>query len=136
MSDALAPEFAAFNRWLAAGELRLPYCDACRRHHWYPMPRCPHCRAAVTTWRAVGGRARLYSWTEVSHRFDPRYQGPLPYVVALVEFDDAPGVRLVSNLVDTPRERLVVDLPLVADFRAACETPPRVLFRAALTRSE
>lgn len=129
MSAALAPEFAAFRRWLAAGELRLPWCPDCARWHWYPMPRCPHCRGTALAWRAVRGPARLYSWTEITHRFDPRYAGPLPYLVALVELDEAPGIRLVTNLVDVDAAALTVDLPLEADFRAARDDPPRLLFR-------
>lgn len=116
--DALAAEFDAHFEHLAAGRLCFPYCGNCQRFHWYPMPLCPHCRAADWQWRAVSAIGRLYSWTEIHHAFDARYGGPLPYLVALIEFAEAPGIRLVANLVGSPAASLTVGQPVAADFSA------------------
>jgi uncharacterized OB-fold protein len=102
MNDILTatfpPEFLPHFDGLARGRIELPHCTDCKRFHWYPMPHCPHCQSRAIEWKAVAGDARLYSWTVVRHAFHPSLRDELPYVVALVTFDDAPGIRLVTNL--------------------------------------
>ena len=123
------PEFEPHFTHLAAGQLRFPYCVACARFHWYPMPLCPHCQSAELQWREVATRGTLYSWTEIHHGFDVRYAGPLPYIVALIEFADAPGVRLVSNIVGVAADMLTIGMHLVADFRPGAHGQAQVRFR-------
>ena len=68
-------------------------------------------------WESVSPLGSLYSWTEVHHRFDP--SGEVPYVVALVEFKDAPGVRLITNLIDVGGVgdlALSIDMPVEPCF--------------------
>ena len=127
--DAANPEFEPHFTQLAAGRLCFPYCVACARFHWYPMPLCPHCQSVGLAWRQVAGRGTLYSWTEIHHAFDVRYSGPLPYIVALIEFGDAPGVRLIGNIVDVAADTLVLNMPLGALFGQDAEGQPRVTFR-------
>ncbi len=123
------PEFEPHFSHLAAGRLCFPYCMKCARFHWYPMPLCPHCQSADLAWREVAGRGTLYSWTEIHHAFDARYTGPLPYIVALIDFADAPGVRLVSNIVDVAAETLTINMPVGAHFGHAADGKPQVTFR-------
>jgi hypothetical protein len=40
----------------------------------------------------------------------------VPYVVALVTLDDAPGVRLVSNLVDVAPDDVAIGMPVEVVF--------------------
>lgn len=104
-------EFSPFFLHVAKGELAFPYCDSCNRFHWYPMKRCPHCQSAAIRWQAVKGVGRLYSWTEVRHQFGDH---PTPYIVGIVEFDDAPGLRMVTNIVGVSPAELQIDLPVRA----------------------
>ena len=125
------PQFAPHFAHLAAGRLCFPYCAACARFHWYPMPLCPHCQSAGFEWRQVTGRGTLYSWTEIHHAFDVRYDGPLPYIVALIDFADAPGVRLVSNIVGAAADTLKLDMTVAAHFSHDAHGHPQVTFRPA-----
>lgn len=122
-------QFAPHFVHLAHGQLCFPYCPACARFHWYPMPLCPHCQGAGIEWRQVAPRGTLFSWTEIHHAFDARYAGPLPYIVALIDFADAPGVRLVSNIVGTAAHTLVLNMPLTAHFAHDAHGQPQVTFR-------
>ena len=70
------------------------------------MPRCPHCRGHDITWRPIAGRAEIFSFTHVLHPFDKSRAHTLPYVVALVIFADAPGIRLITNIVDARLGRI------------------------------
>jgi uncharacterized protein len=104
---ASLPEFSPFFEHARQGQLCFPKCGSCGRFHWYPMPRCPHCRSAGWRWQPVSTAGEIHSFTIVRHAFDQSRRDALPYIVALVTFADAPGIRLVTNIVDadasTPR---------------------------------
>jgi uncharacterized OB-fold protein len=79
------------------GELRLWRCQTCG--HWIhpPSVRCPMCLSKELAVEPVSGRAVLHTYT-VNHQpwlpgFDP------PYIVAIVELVEQPGLRLTTNLV-------------------------------------
>jgi len=80
----------------ARGELAILRCTACRRWVHYPRPRCPGCGATTLEPERVSGRGTVHSFT-VTHFPVPGFEPP--FAVVLVDLDDAPGVRLVSNLV-------------------------------------
>ena len=66
--------------------------------HVLHLPRayCATCDTFDVTWRPVAGRGTVHTWTVVEHAVDPAF--PAPYTVVLVELDDPPGVRFVSDL--------------------------------------
>ncbi len=79
------------------GELVFLHCAACQRIQHPPQPICAYCRSHELVPRAVSGRARLATFT-VNHQV--WMPGPeLPYVVAIVELEEDPTVRLTTNLV-------------------------------------
>jgi len=121
------PEFDGFFAALGHRALAFPCCAACGRFHWYPMKRCPHCGSGDIGWQEVGGEGEVFSWTAVRHAFDPAYADRLPYVVALVEFADAPGVRLVTNVAADPAA-LRIGMKVRPAF-AAGDAPDAVAFR-------
>ena len=131
-AEGVADEFRPYFDALARGILAFPRCGDCGRFHWYPMKLCPFCHRAGIGWVAVSGVASLFSWTIVRHDFDPaaieRYGLRAPYIVALLEFADAPGVRLISNLVEADPDALAIGMAVQALFPAH---DGRVLFRPA-----
>lgn len=97
---------------LSAGKLAFPFCEECGRWHWYPMPLCPHCRSSRLSWRPVSGTGEIWSWTVVRHAFDASHRDKLPYVVALVCFEEAPGIRLVANVEAASPDELRIGMPV------------------------
>mgnify|MGYP003332255707 CR=1 FL=1 len=85
-SDANRPFWAG----CAAGELRLKCCKACGRHQAPTRAAC-HCGGLAFDWVTVSGKATLFSYTVLHRAPDPAFKDELPYVVAIVEFDDADG---------------------------------------------
>jgi len=124
-------EFQPFWAALKQGRIAFPRCRDCGKFHWYPMKRCPHCRSSAIEWQAVSGEGTLYSFTVVRYPFSPEFRDKLPYVVALVEFADAPGVRLITNLIDTPLEDIRIGMTVQPIFPQGDEATPQVPFRAA-----
>jgi len=105
--------------WAAAarGELALPRCDACRRWRWYPDATCRFCGSASSTWTAVRGRGRLFSWSVVRRAFIPQLAADVPYVAGLVAIEEDPAVRIVTRIVDCEPAVLRIDLPVRLVFR-------------------
>lgn len=90
----------------AAGELVIRQCTNCGLLMHPPSPICLRCRGRAVVAFAVSGRGRVHSFT-VS-----RYQWVAglvpPYVVALVELEEQPGLFILTNIID-------VDPGLVAE---------------------
>jgi uncharacterized OB-fold protein len=98
----LNSENRAFWTGGAQGELRLLYCNDCYRYIHPPRPICRHCLSDNVTPKAVAG-------TGIVETFSVNYQAwypglEVPFVVARISIDGAPGVRLMSNIVGCPVE--------------------------------
>jgi uncharacterized OB-fold protein len=115
----------------ARQELAFQRCTECGAFRNPPVPVCHRCRSASYEYAPIAGRGTVYSFTVVTHALAPTLAPYVPYNVALIEFDDAPGVRLVSNVVDAAPEELVVGMPVELQWEVtgAGATLPR--FRKA-----
>jgi uncharacterized OB-fold protein len=115
--------------WQAAAEHRLVVqtCAACATPRHPPGPMCPHCRSTDARWQELPGTGTVYSYTVVHQAFLPALAAHLPYIVAVLELDGAPGVRFISNLVDVDANGVHVGLrvELVWDDIAAGYAVPR-----------
>jgi hypothetical protein len=101
-----------FWAWCARRELRFQRCDGCGRFRQPPRPGCPHCASPASTWVRVAGRGRLFTYTIVHHAALPSLASRVPYNVSTVELDDAPGVRLITNVLDIAPADLSIGMPL------------------------
>jgi uncharacterized OB-fold protein len=97
------------------------------------MPGCPHCGSAEVAWVRVAGIGRVFSYTVIHHASVPALQEHLPYNVVLVEFDDAPGVRLITNLVDSSHDSIEIGMQVELAWEEA--TPGVVLPRVRPRRT-
>jgi uncharacterized OB-fold protein len=113
----------------AAHTLRVPRCSDCGRFRWPPGPFCPGCQSQWVEWVAPG-RARIYSFTLVPEPATEAGQAPRVLAPALVEFDDAPGVRLIASIVDAPIDRIAIGAALEVGWIAAADATVPV-FRLA-----
>jgi uncharacterized OB-fold protein len=140
LPDVDDPLTAPFFEGAAAGELRIPRCDACATWVWYPEERCHSCGGGEMTWQPTSGLGRLFSWAVVRRAFLPAFDDLVPFVTGLVALDDAPQVRIVTRVVDCDPEALAADEPVEVVFRAiAFPTVPAAsvvvpLFRPVGTR--
>jgi uncharacterized OB-fold protein len=113
----LLPEITDVNRtyWdgLNQGELRLQSCAKCDTLRYPDAPLCPNCLADEHIWKALSGRATLWSWIIMHQRYFDAFDALRPYLVAYVKL--AEGPFMVSALVDPP-DKLKVDMPLQVEF--------------------
>ena len=100
----LTPENQHYWKGGARGELCFLRCGACLSYVHPPAPLCPDCLSRELTPAAVSGRARLLTWTVNHHPWIPGFDPP--YVIAIVEIEEQPGLRITTNLVNATPEEL------------------------------
>lgn len=98
MPDLNEAEHAVFWEGTARGLLHIRHCAECGRDQWPPRLGCVVCGSDRLGWKPVRGSGTVFSWTVVHRSLTPGFDPP--YTVVLVELDEAPGVRLIGNLVD------------------------------------
>jgi uncharacterized OB-fold protein len=96
----LNSENRAFWTGGAQGELRLMYCEDCGGYIHPPRPVCRHCLSDKVTPKAVAGTGVIETFTVNYQAWYPGLE--VPFVVARVSIDGAPGVRLTTNIVGCP----------------------------------
>jgi hypothetical protein len=98
----------------AAGELRFLRCRACGTFVHPPAPLCPACLSRDLAPEAVSGRATVVTFT-LNHQ--PWVPGPdHPYAIAIVEIEEQPGLRLMTNVVNCPPESVRIGMPVRVVF--------------------
>jgi uncharacterized OB-fold protein len=112
------------------GELVFQRCMACTRFQYPPSVVCENCQSRQLCPTAVAGRGSLYALTVMHQSFLPVFVDEIPYVLVLVDIHEAPGVRMLSTLVDTDPASLSIGdtLEVVYDRRDDLAVP---LFRKA-----
>ncbi len=111
---------------LAQSELRIQRCDACSRAVFYPRSICPHCHADQLSWIVASGRGTIYSYT-VAHQAFGMFADETPFIVAIIELEE--GVRMMSRIIDAPRERVAIGLPVQVTFETVGENITLPYFR-------
>lgn len=117
------------------GEIRFPKCRICQRFHWYPCVLCPFCHSPEIEWQALTSQPKLFSWTCVRRPLGSLFAIRGPYIVALVEFDEAPHLRLVSNIVDCLPEDIYIGMPLEVVFQQVNDKLTIPLFKPRKEKS-
>jgi uncharacterized protein len=102
----MLPQLDSSNRffWTAGedGILRLLQCQSCDGFIHPPRPVCPHCLSEDLAPADMAGTAVVDSYTINRQKWDPRME--VPFVIARVAIDGAPGVILTTNIVNCPVE--------------------------------
>ena len=126
---------APFWNGLRDNRVMVQHCTACGTFQHGPEWICHHCHAFDPPFEAVAPRARIYSWERAWHPVHACLNGHGPYVVVVVELRDAPGVRMLGNLLGDP----MAEVPIGAEVEGVFEhhadaKPPFTLLQWRLVR--
>lgn len=97
-----------------SGRLMLQRCRGCNYYVHPPGPICPQCLSRDLEFVAASGKGRVVSFTVNHQPWNPTME--TPYVIALVELAEQPGLRLMTNIVGCPPETVTFDLPVRVTF--------------------
>jgi uncharacterized OB-fold protein len=100
---------------LEQDELRVQECRRCGTRQ-LPEWICHRCLGFDLAWVPVRPTGTIYSWERVWNPSHPAVAPSLPYLVVLVQLDDAPEVRMVGNLLGDPMQAVPIDGPATAVF--------------------
>ena len=103
--------------WQAAKEERLvaAQCECCATFRMPPTPYCPNCQSQTTKWPQLSGRGSIYSFAVCDRSPYPGVED-FTYIPVVVELDDAPGIRLVSNLIGVTPHEVFIGMPISVAF--------------------
>jgi uncharacterized OB-fold protein len=97
------------------GELRIVRCNDCGYYIHPPSPRCPQCLSENVEPSPVSGRGRVYTYTVNERAWFPGLE--VPYVIAIVQLDEQPDLRLMTNIVGCSADQVAIDMPVRVEFR-------------------
>jgi uncharacterized OB-fold protein len=124
----LTPENKAFWQGGAEGHLLIYRCQACARWFHPPAPICPKCSSRKVGPEPVSGLGKVHSFTINYQAWAPDVANP--YVVAIVELDEQPGLRFLSNIIGCPPEEVATECRVKVTF-LQCEDVWLPLFEKA-----
>lgn len=103
---------------IAEKQVRIQRCNTCSQAVFYPRSICPHCFSDQLSWIVASGKGTIYSYT-VAHQAFGSFANEVPFVIAIVELEE--GVRMMTRILDAPRERVVVGAPVSVTFESIAE---------------
>lgn len=100
------------------GTLLITRCRSCGYYSHPPGIACPRCLGEELVPEPVSGRGTLYSWVVARQAFSTAFLDELPYILAIVELEEQPGLRVLTNIVGVPStgEGLEIDMPVEVSF--------------------
>ncbi|RKR26118.1 putative OB-fold protein [Acidovorax sp. 93] len=110
----ITSDSSAFWQGGESGRLMIHRCSTCRRFFHPPAPICPFCGSLDVAPQATSGRGRIATYTINHQAWKPELA--TPYVVAIVELDDQPGLRLLSNVVELVPDQVRIGMPVHVTF--------------------
>ena len=119
----LAPFFAAARE----GKLVVQRCVACGHRRFPPRDICSQCLGRKAEWVASSGRGTIVSFNVMHQVYHPGFASEAPYAVVLIELEE--GGRMISNLVDCPRDRVAIGAPVAVTFEALSDEVTLPKFR-------
>ena len=102
--------------WTAGrdGVLRFLRCQDDGYYIHPPTPVCPRCLSRNLAPEEVSGRATVATYTINYQPGLPGYDPP--YIIAIVEIEEQPSVRLMTNIVDCGIDQVRVGMPVEVRF--------------------
>lgn len=137
LPDALAqlhPDRWTAPFWENARQERLmvPRCGTCGAARMPPGPVCSACGPAEIAWQPCTGDAVVHTFTVARQAFHPALEASVPYVIAIVQLEDHPDIRLPTNIVEVEIEAVHVGMPVTVTWSVHPDgTVPRFRPRAA-----
>lgn len=131
---------AGFWEGVAGHRLLIQRCASCARLRFPWLPGCGGCGSAEWDTVEAEGSGTVYSYVVMHHPRFPAFggadEGPDgagpdggPYAVGLIEL--AEGVRMVSNVIGVPYDKVRIGMPVRLEFMRADEELELPVFRVA-----
>ncbi len=117
LGDFLLPTLTPRNTpFFTAGTIQIQFCRDCQHAQHPPDDVCYACRSRDLEFRACPGTGRVESCVRVHHPIHPKLADLVPYVVAIISVDGAPGCNVPGNVVGCSPDEVEIGQPVRAVF--------------------
>jgi len=98
------PDDVSKGFWDACNEGRLVVqsCNSCSWLQHPPRPECYSCGSADMGWREMNGRGKIHGYCVMHDSRIRALQEHQPFIIAVIELEDAPEIKMFSHLPGTP----------------------------------
>ncbi|MEU6143394.1 OB-fold domain-containing protein [Streptomyces sp. NPDC047081] len=117
---------AGFWEGVEQHRLLIQRCTSCTTLRFPWLPGCNACGALDWDTLEASGEGTVYSYVVMHHPPFPAFAPP--YAVALIEL--AEGVRMISNVIGTPCDKVRIGLPVHLEFQSYDDELVLPVFRA------
>ncbi|MER7403141.1 bifunctional MaoC family dehydratase N-terminal/OB-fold nucleic acid binding domain-containing protein [Streptomyces sp. NPDC000070] len=104
---------ASFWEGVARHELLIQRCTGCGTLRFPWLPGCNSCGSPEWDTVEASGEGTVYSYVVMHHPPFPAFEPP--YAVGLIEL--AEGVRIISDVVEVPYDKVRIGMPVRLEFR-------------------
>ncbi len=105
--------------FFTSGNIQIQFCEDCGHAQHPPDDLCYACQGTNLVFVACPGTGRIESCALVHHPVHPALKDKLPYVIAIVSIDGAPGCSVQGNVVGCPPETVKIGQRVQAVFEEA-----------------
>ncbi|MFE6825323.1 bifunctional MaoC family dehydratase N-terminal/OB-fold nucleic acid binding domain-containing protein [Streptomyces sp. NPDC057690] len=105
---------AGFWEGVRRHRLLVQRCTACDTLRFPWLPGCNACGSPEWDTVEAGGEGTVFSYVVMHHPPFPAFSPP--YAIGLIEL--AEGVRIISNVVDVPYDKVRIGMPVELQFRS------------------
>jgi len=98
------PDEVSQGFWDACNEGRLVVqsCNSCSWLQHPPRPECYNCGSTDSAWREMSGRGKIHGYCTMYDSRIRALQEHQPFIIAVIELEDAPEIKMFSHLPGTP----------------------------------
>lgn len=108
-------------------------CEACGHHIHFPRPVCRYCLSDALVPTQMSGTGFVYTFTVARQAFHPWFADRLPYVIAVIELVEEPGLRMVSNVIGCAPEEVTLGAEVEVVFEPVSADVTLPLFQLRRT---
>jgi len=107
--------------FFTAGTIQIQRCEECGHAQHPPDDVCHACQGTRLVFVAMPGTGRVESAAIVRHPVHPALKDRVPYVIAIVSVDGAPGCSVQGNVVDCAPDAVAIGQRVRAVFEPATD---------------
>lgn len=107
--------------FFTTGKVTLQQCSSCAHIQHPPEEICQACQSFDLGFFQSAGDGRIESVSVVHHAVHPALKDHVPYAVAVVSVDDAPGILVIGNAIGVAPESVRIGDRVSAVFEEAVD---------------
>ena len=120
--DYILPELNRHNTpWFTSGSIQVQVCDDCSSAQHPPDDVCYSCQSFNLSYKEMAGTGVIESCVEVTYPAYPTLVDKVPYTIALVSIDGAPGCRAFGNILNMPTDQVKIGQTVKAVYEDAVD---------------